>query len=308
MLSNYKGLEYLKEGNYIPADREKESVAKGLEYAIADWGVAQVAKKLGKEEDYRWFKARSENYREYWDKKTHFFRGKNVDGTWSQPFSPFRSAHRNDDYCEGNGWQYTWLVPHDVEGLVNLFGSEKAFSLKLDSLFIVEGDMGAEASGDISGLIGQYAHGNEPGHHTVYLYAFVGEQWKTAEKVRNILKTMYRNEPNGLEGNEDCGQMSSWYLFSAMGFYPVNPSNGIYVFGSPLFDKITLALAEGKSFVIEAVNNSERNIYIQSVELNGEPYTKSYIRHADICRGGTLKFIMGGTQPAIRSGCRRPAT
>ena len=204
MLSNYKGLEYLKEGNYIPADREKESVAKGLEYAIADWGVAQVAKKLGKEEDYRWFKARSENYREYWDKKTHFFRGKNVDGTWSQPFSPFRSAHRNDDYCEGNGWQYTWLVPHDVEGLVNLFGSEKAFSLKLDSLFIVEGDMGAEASGDISGLIGQYAHGNEPGHHTVYLYAFVGEQWKTAEKVRNILKTMYRNEPNGLEGNEDC--------------------------------------------------------------------------------------------------------
>ena len=294
MLSNYKGLEYLKEGNYIPADREKESVAKGLEYAIADWGVAQVAKKLGKEEDYRWFKARSENYREYWDKKTHFFRGKNVDGTWSQPFSPFRSAHRNDDYCEGNGWQYTWLVPHDVEGLVNLFGSEKAFSLKLDSLFIVEGDMGAEASGDISGLIGQYAHGNEPGHHTVYLYAFVGEQWKTAEKVRNILKTMYRNEPNGLEGNEDCGQMSSWYLFSAMGFYPANPSNGIYVFGSPLFDKITLALAEGKSFVIEAVNNSERNIYIQSVELNGEPYTKSYIRHADICRGGTLKFIMGG--------------
>lgn len=246
-----------------------------MEYAIADWGVAQVAKKLGKEEDYRWFKARSENYREYWDKKTHFFRGKNVDGTWSQPFSPFRSAHRNDDYCEGNGWQYTWLVPHDVEGLVNLFGSEKAFSLKLDSLFIVEGDMGAEASGDISGLIGQYAHGNEPGHHTVYLYAFVGEQWKTAEKVRNILKTMYRNEPNGLEGNEDCGQMSSWYLFSAMGFYPVNPSNGIYVFGSPLFDKITLALAEGKSFVIEAVNNSERNIYIQSVELNGEPYTKS---------------------------------
>lgn len=154
--------------------------------------------------------------------------------------------------AKGMGGSIPGLVPHDVEGLVNLFGSEKAFSLKLDSLFIVEGDMGAEASGDISGLIGQYAHGNEPGHHTVYLYAFVGEQWKTAEKVRNILKTMYRNEPNGLEGNEDCGQMSSWYLFSAMGFYPVNPSNGIYVFGSPLFDKITLALAEGKSFVIEA--------------------------------------------------------
>ena len=304
MLSDYKGLNYLKNSNYIPSDLENESVAKGLEYAIADWGVAQVAKKLGKEEDYKLFSERAKNYAQYWDKETHFFRGKNKNGSWSSPFNPFRSVHRKDDYCEGNAWQYTWLVPHDVEGLVSLFGSEEAFVSKLDSLFTLEEVLGEEASPDISGLIGQYAHGNEPGHHIVYMYPFVGQQWKTAEKVRYILKNMYHDQPDGLMGNEDCGQMSSWYIFSSLGFYPVNPSNGIYVFGSPLFDKATIKLSNERIFEIVAENNSKDNIYIQSVELNGEDYNKSYITHKEIMKGGSLKFYMG-SQPNFDFGAKK---
>ena len=180
-----------------------------------------------------------------------------------------------------------------MEGLISLFGSENAFVEKLDSLFLVNEDLGNDASPDISGLIGQYAHGNEPGHHTAYLYAYVGEQWKTAEKVDYILSNMYSALPDGLQGNEDCGQMSSWYVFSSLGFYPVNPSNGVYVFGRPIFDKVVLDLPDGKAFEICTVNNSKENKYIQSAELNGQEYLKSYITHADIMNGGTLVFIMG---------------
>lgn len=293
MMSDYKGLSYVTDLEYIPADKENESVAKGLEYAIADWGVAQVARKLGKTEDYEYFSKRALAYQNYWDKDTHFFRGKNRDGSWVTPFNPVHSTHRNDAYCEGNGWQYTWLVPHDVEGLISLFGSKEAFASKLDSLFLVNEDLGDAASPDISGLIGQYAHGNEPGHHTVYLYSFVGQQWKTAEKVDYILSHMYSDLPDGLQGNEDCGQMSSWYVFSALGFYPVNPSDGMYVFGRPIFDKVVLKLPENKVFEIRANNNSAENKYIQSIELNGQPYNKLYISHADIMAGGTLVFTMG---------------
>ena len=293
MLSDYKSLSYIRTNKYIPSDKEGESVAKGLEYAIADWGIAQVAKKLGKTEDYKLFSERASYYKLYWDSKTHFFRGKNMDGCFSTPFNPFRSTHRSDDYCEGNAWQYTWLVPEDVEGLIELFGSESAFVNKLDSLFLLEQSLGDNASPDISGLIGQYAHGNEPGHHTTYLYAFAGQQWKTAEIVRKVLKTMYFNNPNGLAGNEDCGQMSSWYVFSALGFYPVNPSNGVYVFGSPLFDEAKISLPGGKTFKITTKNNSDKNIYIQSVKLNGKDYPYSYIKHKDIMQGGKLEFVMG---------------
>lgn len=293
MMSDYKGLSYVTDLEYIPADKENESVAKGLEYAIADWGVAQVARKLGKTEDYEYFSKRALAYQNYWDKDTHFFRGKNRDGSWVTPFNPVHSTHRNDAYCEGNGWQYTWLVPHDVEGLISLFGSKEAFVSKLDSLFLVNEDLGDAASPDISGLIGQYAHGNEPGHHTVYLYSFVGQQWKTAEKVDYILSHMYSDLPDGLQGNEDCGQMSSWYVFSALGFYPVNPSDGMYVFDRPIFDKVVLKLPENKVFEIRANNNSAENKYIQSIELNGQPYNKLYISHADIMAGGTLVFTMG---------------
>ena len=232
-------------------------------------------------------------YKNYWDKDTHFFRGKKQDGSWVTPFNPVHSTHRNDAYCEGNGWQYTWLVPHDVKGLISLFGSKEAFAAKLDSLFVVNADLGDAASPDISGLIGQYAHGNEPGHHTVYLYSFVGQQWKTAEKVDYILSHMYSDLPDGLQGNEDCGQMSSWYIFSALGFYPVNPSDGMYFFGRPIFDKAVLKLPENKKFEIYVNNNSLQSKYIQSVELNGQPYSKLYISHKDIIDGGTLVFNMG---------------
>ena len=293
MMSDYKGLSYVTNLEYIPADKENESVAKGLEYAIADWGVAQVARKLGKAEDYEYFSKRALAYRNYWDKDTHFFRGKKQDGSWVTPFNPVHSTHRNDAYCEGNGWQYTWLVPHDVKGLISLFGSKEAFAAKLDSLFVVNADLGDAASPDISGLIGQYAHGNEPGHHTVYLYSFVGQQWKTAEKVDYILSHMYSDLPDGLQGNEDCGQMSSWYIFSALGFYPVNPSDGMYFFGRPIFDKAVLKLPENKKFEIYVNNNSLQSKYIQSVELNGQPYSKLYISHKDIIDGGTLVFNMG---------------
>lgn len=293
MTSDYKGLGWLRRQDYIPADKEGESVAKGLEYALADGCIALAARKAGDGELAREFGRRARFYRNYWDPKTRFFRGRNADGAFREPFDPFRSTHRNDDYCEGTGWQYTWLVPHDVQGLVSLFGSEEAFAAKLDSLFTIEGDMGEQASGDISGLIGQYAHGNEPGHHTVYLYPYVGQQWKTARLVRRILGEMYTDRPDGLAGNEDCGQMSSWYVLSAMGFYPVNPALGIYVLGSPAFDRITLRTHGGKRFTVIAENNSEENIYIQSAELDGRPYPYSYIRHADLLRGGTLRLKMG---------------
>lgn len=293
MTSDYKGLGWLRRQDYIPADKEGESVAKGLEYALADGCIALAARKAGDGELAGEFGRRARFYRNYWDPKTRFFRGRNADGSFREPFDPFRSTHRNDDYCEGTGWQYTWLVPHDVQGLVSLFGSEEAFAAKLDSLFTIEGDMGEQASGDISGLIGQYAHGNEPGHHTVYLYPYVGQQWKTARLVRRILGKMYTDRPDGLAGNEDCGQMSSWYVLSAMGFYPVNPALGIYVLGSPAFDRITLRTHGGKRFTVIAENNSEENIYIQSAELDGRPYPYSYIRHADLLRGGTLRLKMG---------------
>lgn len=294
MLSDYKGLSYIRNNKFIPSDKEGESVAKGLEYAIADWGIAQVAKKIGKVDDFKLFAERAQYYKLYWDSKTNFFRGKNSNGTLSTPFNPFRSTHRSDDYCEGNAWQYTWLVPHDVEGLIGLFGSESSFVNKLDSLFELDKSLlGDKASPDISGLIGLYAHGNEPGHHIVYLYPFAGQQWKTAQKVRQVMKTMYFDHPNGLAGNEDCGQMSSWYVFSALGFYPVNPSNGVYVFGSPLFDEVKISLPEKKTFKIIAENNSDDNIYIQSVTLNGKDYPFSFIQHKDLLKGGVLKFVMG---------------
>lgn len=292
-----RGLGWLKEYGYIPYDKEEtfESVAKGLEYALADWSVARIAQRLGKDEDADYFNKRAQSYQIYFDKDSRFMRGVSSKGEFREPFNPFHSTHREDDYTEGNAWQYTWLVPHDVHGLVELFGSEDAFLAKLDSLFVVEGDMGEDASPDISGLIGQYAHGNEPGHHVTYLYPFVGRPDKTAEKVRYILTTLYHDKPDGLCGNEDVGQMSAWYILSALGFYQVAPAGGPYVFGSPLFDKAVVNVGDNKTFTVVAHNNSRENIYIQSAKLNGEPYTKSFISYDDIKAGGTLEFEMGNT-------------
>ncbi len=292
-LSDERGLDKIKELGYIPAKSEIESVAKALEYAIDDRCIAAMAKAMGKTEDYELFLKRSKYYQNYFDTDRQFMRGKLADGSWNTPFNPVSSSHRNDDYCEGNAWQYTWLVPQDVEGLISLFGGDEPFTTKLDSLFTIESVKVEGASADISGLIGQYAHGNEPSHHVAYMYAFAGQQWKTAEKVRFIMDDFYTDQPDGIIGNEDCGQMSAWFVFSSMGFYPVNPANGVYVFGSPLFDKVSLSLPEGKTFTVESVNNSSDNIYIQSVELNGQKYEKSFIRHKDVVGGGNLKFHMG---------------
>ncbi len=288
-----RGLDFVKKQGYIPADSQVESVARAMEYAIDDWCIAAMAKAMGKTEDAELFSKRAKYYQNYFDENTRFMRGKMSDGSWRTPFDPVSSQHRDDDYCEGNAWQYLWLVPQDVEGLIDLLGGEEPFVAKLDSLFSISSEQVEGASSDISGLIGQYAHGNEPSHHTTYLYAFAGQQWKTAELVREICKTMYTDQNDGLCGNEDCGQMSAWYVLSSMGFYPVNPAAGAYVFGSPVFDKVTIGLPQGKYFTIVAENNSAENIFIQSAELNGKPYNKTFITHKEIMNGGTLKFVMG---------------
>ena len=288
-----QGVNFVKTLGFIPAEKEGESVAKALEYALDDWSIAQVAKKLGRTDDYKTYSARALYYKKYFDPRTRFMRGLTADGQFQLPFDPIQSIHRQNNYTEGNAWQYTWLVPHDVPGLIGLFGSDAAFTQKLDSLFLVKGNLGESASPDISGLIGMYAHGNEPGHATTYLYAYAGQQWKTAEKVRQVLREMYKDHPDGISGNEDCGQMSAWYILSALGFYPVSPSSGAYVLGSPLVNKATLRLPRGKQFVVEARNNSPQNIYIQSATLNGKPYPNSYLLHRDIVAGGTLQLVMG---------------
>ena len=307
-MRNEAGLDYVRNQGYIPCDKVEESVAKAMEYCISDGSAALMARKMGKKEDYAWFAKRAKNYRNYFDTTVKFFRGKKADGSWNPVFDAARTSHPwIDDYAEGNAWQYVWLVPEDVEGLIRLLGGDKAFVKKLDQLFTTQTPYDPEAPPDIAGLIGEYAHGNEPGHHTTYLYAYGGAQWKTAEKVRYILKHMYQAAPDGISGNEDCGQMSAWYVFSAMGFYPVFPASGAYVLGSPLLDKATIGLPGGKSFVVEAVNNGPENIYIQGVELNGKKYSKTYILHEDIIKGGVLKIMMGskpnylfGQAPAAR--------
>ena len=290
-----RSLGLLKQYGYIPYDKEpsNETVAKALEYCLADDGVAKTAKLLGKTDDYNYFFKRSRSYATYFDKETGFMRAVSSDGKFRTPFDPIQAAHRVNDYTEGNAWQYTWLVPHDVHGLVNLFGSEKKFVTKLDSLFIVEGDLGENASPDISGLVGQYAHGNEPSHHVIYMYNYVGQPWKAAPLLRKMMNEMYFNEPDGLCGNEDVGQMSAWYILSTVGLYQVEPSGGRYIIGTPLFSRADLNVGNGKIFSVVARNNSDRNIYVQKAYLNGREYKKSYIDFADIKAGGKLELVMG---------------
>ncbi|MDE5944150.1 MAG: GH92 family glycosyl hydrolase [Rikenella sp.] len=287
------GLKEVRERGYIPADGQWESVAKALEYCISDWSIAQAAKKLGRQEDYEYFLERSKNYRHYFDTTDRFMKGRLADGSWRTPFNPLYSTHREDDYCEGNAWQYTWLVPHDFEGLFALFPSPEAAEAKLDSTFAVPYDGGPNASPDISGLIGQYAQGNEPNHSTIYAYAYLGKQWKTARLARQIMDEFFTDRVDGLCGNEDCGQMSAWYVFNALGFYPANPVNGAFVLGSPVFDRVTFPVSDGRTFTVVAENNGPQNIYIQSAVLNGKPYTKAYITYRDIMDGGELRLVMG---------------
>jgi len=301
------GMNYLKQMGYIPADKERESVSKALEYAVDDWCISRVAEKLGKTADEQYYAQRARLYNRYFDTTTKFMRPVLADGSFRTPFNPFNSIHEWGDYTEGNAWQYTWLVPQDVESLIRLEGGDKAFVTKLDSLFVVTGDLGSEASPDISGLLGMYAQGNEPNHHIPYLYDFAGYPWKTAEKISRITREFYTAKNDGLCGNDDCGQMSAWYVMSALGFYPVNPANGVFVFGTPLVRKAVLQVGGDKHFTMETANFDEKNIYIQRVTLNGEPYSKSFIDFQQIRSGATLKFYMGdkpnlafGAAPADR--------
>ena len=307
-MKDIRSLGLLKEHGYIPwnLEPENETVAKALEYCAADDGVAKVAKLLGKVDDYEYFFNRSRSYKKYYDPETRFMRAVGTDGKFRLPFNPFFAEHRTNDYTEGNAWQYTFLVPHDVKGLIQLFGSDKAFMSKLDSLFFVEGWAGDNASPDMSGMTGQYAHGNEPSHHVIYMYNYAGRPDKAAPLLRKMLNEMYLDQSDGLSGNEDVGQMSAWYILSSVGLYQVDPVGGRFVIGSPLFDKATVNVGAGKTFTVVAKNNSDRNIYVQSARLNGKALKNSYIEFNDIRHGGTLELVMGpkpskwGAAPACR--------
>lgn len=294
-MKDIRSLGLLKEHGYIPwnLEPENETVAKALEYCAADDGVAKVAKLLGKKDDYEYFFNRSRSYKKYYDPETRFLRAVGTDGKFRLPFNPFFAEHRTNDYTEGNAWQYTFLVPHDVKGLIKLFGSDKAFMSKLDSLFFVEGWAGDNASPDMSGMTGQYAHGNEPSHHVIYMYNYAGRPDKAAPLLRKMLNEMYLDQPDGLSGNEDVGQMSAWYILSSVGLYQVDPVGGRFVIGSPLFDKATVNVGGGKTFTVVAKNNSDKNIYVQSARLNGKTLKNSYVDFNDIRRGGTLELVMG---------------
>jgi len=278
---------------YIPADLYSESVANDMEYAIADAALANAAAFLGDAPVEAVYRERSHSYRHFWDPELQFMRGRKADGSFTEPFDPIYSRHETSDYTEGTGWQYLWLVPQDVDGLVNLFGSREATVAKLDGLFEAPDHVeGENASPDISGLIGQYAHGNEPGHHTIYLYAMLGEPDKAADRLRQVYQEMYFNDVEGLAGNEDVGQMSAWYVLSSLGFYQVEPACPRFWFGAPNFEKAAVQVAGG-TFTITAKGLSPENRYIRGVRLNGQPYELPYIEYKDIVKGGTLEFTMG---------------
>ena len=281
---------------YIPCDRENESVAKALEYAYDDFCISILAEAANDYKNQTRYQKLAKAYKSYFDPSVRFMRGLDSKGEWRVPFSPNASNHRSDDYCEGNAWQWTWFVPHDVDGLIQLMGGEKAFTEKLDSLFTADSKLEGDAvSADISGLIGQYAHGNEPSHHIIHLYNYAHQPWKTQELIDKVLKEQYCNAPDGLSGNEDCGQMSAWYILNSMGFYQVCPGKPVYSIGRPLFDKVTIQLPNGKTFTIETQNNSPQNKYIQSATLNGEPLHTPFLNHQDIAKGGTLNIVLTHT-------------
>ena len=281
---------------YVPCDKDNEAVAKALEFAYNDWCIAQIAKEVGDTAGVALYENFAKAYMIYYDPAVGYMRGIDSEGNWRTPFDPARSTHRSDDYCEGNAWQWSWFVPHDPEGLMDLVGGKDVFLSKLDALFAASSEItGESVSADISGLIGQYAHGNEPSHHIIHFYNYAGQPWKTQELIDQVLYTLYFNNDNGLSGNEDCGQMSAWYILNAMGFYQVCPGKPVYSIGRPLYDKVTINLTNGKKFVIEAINNSRENKYIQSMELNGKALTEPFFTHDDIMQGGKLVFTMGNT-------------
>ncbi|WP_136465728.1 GH92 family glycosyl hydrolase [Flagellimonas onchidii] len=286
--------KYINEGLHIPSDKITGSISYGLENAYYDWCIAQIAAFANNDSIAEKFQRRALNYQQYFDTSTGFMRGKNADGTWREPFNPRYSDHEHSDYIEGNAWQWNWFVPHDIDGFAELYGGYDQFAVKLDSLFttssVIEGD---NASGDITGLIGQYAHGNEPSHHITHMYTYAGQAWKTQELVDQILKEFYTNEPDGIIGNEDCGQMSAWYILNAIGFYQVAPGKPEYVISRPIFDKIEIPLENGKTFSIIVENNSPDNMYVQSASINNKSLDDLFFTHEDIVNGSILTINMG---------------
>jgi len=302
-VDNYRGLDWYRKIGYIPCDLEEESVSKSLEYAYNDWAVAHVATKVGATTDSSALLERSRNYKNYWDKSTGFLRPKFENGKWALPFDPIDMGHSSQwrDYTESNAWQTTFGIQHDVTSYIELVGGDAAFVTKLDQLFDGPSTLPKDAPPDIAGLIGQYAHGNEPSHHIAYLYAFAGQPHKTAERIHRIVTTLYSNAPDGMAGNEDCGQMSAWFLLSAMGFYSVDPVSTKYIFGTPLFDKVTINLAGGNKLILDAKRESSASIYLQSIELNGKPHPQSWFTHADVQQGGRFTFRLA-THPDSKFG------
>ena len=278
---------------YVPCDKDNESVAKALEYAYNDYCISILAEANNDMENAEKYKDYSKAYQKYFDKSTRFMRGLDSKGKWRTPFNPRSSNHRNDDYCEGTAWQWTWFVPHDVDGLIELMGGKTQFIEKLDSLFTADSSLeGDLVSADITGLIGQYAHGNEPSHHIIHLYNYADQPWKTQELVDSVFHSQYFNAPDGLSGNEDCGQMSAWYIMNSIGIYQVCPGKPVYSIGRPLFDEVTVNLPDNKQFIVKTVNNSRENKYIEKAVLNGVPLEKPFINHEDIKNGGVLEFTM----------------
>ena len=288
-MSDELGLKSYKKYGFIPSEEESESISKTLEYAYDDWCIAQMAKALGKNDDYKYFISRAQSYKNIFDPSTGFMRPKYY-GVWKNPFN---ASEVDFNFTEANSWQYSFYVPQDLSGLINLHRGKNNFEKKLDLLFSTSTKMAGRTQVDITGLIGQYAHGNEPSHHMAYLYNYIGKPWKTQKLVHRIANELYTSQPDGLAGNEDCGQMSAWYVLSSLGFYPVTPGSNDFIFGTPLFKSAVINLENGKKFTIKAQNLSDKNYYIQSVLLNNKPYTKTHITYKDIMSGGELLFVMG---------------
>jgi predicted alpha-1,2-mannosidase len=282
--------EYAQLG-WVPFDKENEAVSKTLEYAYDDYAIAQMAKALGKTDDYRYFMKRAGYYKNIYDPETGFMRGRDSKGQWRTPFDPHGFV-QGGDFTEGTSWQYSWYVPHDVGGLIQLMGGPEQFCSKLDQLFTFNTNESKDME-DVQGRIGEYWHGNEPSHHIIYLYCYAGQPWKAQKFLRTVVKTQYGNQPKSLTGNDDCGQMSAWYLFTCMGFYPVAPASDFYVIGAPQMKKITMRLSNGKIFTMTAENLSDRNMYVQSVELNGKTWNSPFLPFSELKDGGSIVFVMG---------------
>jgi len=295
MEDDYRGLTYYRKLGYIPSDEESEAVSKTLEYAYDDWAMAHLAEAAGAHDDARRLRERSRNYKNLFDAKGAFMRARGADGSWLEPFDPRGMGHSPQwrDFTESNAWQATFLNQHDLYEYIRMFGGEAAFERKLDALFDADPTLPSDAPADMAGMVGQYAHGNEPSHHMAYLYAYVGSHHKTQARVRMLLENLYQAAPDGLAGNEDCGQMSAWYVMGALGLYPVDPVSACYVFGSPLVDSAQVRVGNGRVLTITARNNAPRHPYIQSVRWNGEAWSRSWISHAELAKGGHLEFEMG---------------